>query len=68
MDLTHGTGPGAPHSDETFFGLHPGASPVGGQCLPDFRFCPSDFFLAPPAVFFWEEEVGVFGRKKRENF
>ena len=34
---------------------YPGASPAGGQggqCPPDFRFCPSDLFLAPPRYFF----------------
>ena len=37
----------------------------GGNAPPRFSFLPLDFFLAPHAVFFWEEEVGVFWRKKR---
>ena len=36
---------------------------AGGQCTPDFRFCPPIFF-APHGIF-WEEEVGDFGRMKR---
>ena len=47
--------------------LGAGASPAGGQggyALPIFVFAPSVFFL-PPHGIFWEEEVGVFGRKKR---
>ena len=37
---------------------------AGGQCPPDFRFCPPIYFL-PPHGIFW---VVVFGRKKTSKF
>ena len=46
-----------------------GASPAGGQGgnASRFLFLPPRFFSCPPSVFFWEEEVSVIGRKKRQN-
>ena len=49
----------------------PGASPAGGQggqCTPDFRFCPPppNFFLAPHGIFL--EEVWCFWAEKTLKF
>ena len=39
---------------------------AGGQCPPIFVFASPINFL-PPTVFFWEEKVAFFCRKKRWN-
>ena len=36
-----------------------------GAMPPRFSFLPPRFFSCPRTEFFWEEEVAVFGRKKR---
>ena len=41
----------------------------GGQCPPIFVFdSPPPIYFLPSTVFFGEEKVAVFGRKKRLNF
>ena len=53
---------------------HPNRRVASGGAMPpppDFRFCPPPpppprfSFLPYPQGIFWEEEIGVFGRKKR---
>ena len=48
----------------------PGASPTGGRGgnVPRFSFLPPRFISCAPTVFFGEEKVADFGRKKRLNF
>ena len=55
----------------------PGALPAGGQggqCRPDFRFCPTDFSLAPYGIFlggkswcFWAEKTLKFAISARKS-
>ena len=55
----------SPSQDRLSRGQRPGASPAGGQggqCLPDFRFYPPDFFL-PPTVFFGRKKLLFLGGK-----
>ena len=47
---------------------------AGGQCAPDFRFCPPDFFLAPLGIFlggrcycFWAEKTLKFAISARKS-
>ena len=64
------------HSARTVTEGEPGASPAGGGGgggrggnAPRFSFLhPPDLFLAPRTVFFWEEKVAFFGRKKTLKF
>ena len=56
------------------YDTHTRTSPAGGQCHPNFRFCPPDFFLAPHGIFlgerswcFWAEKTLKFAISARKS-